>query len=84
MQELRDYLRNGNWYLGVRELRQATVVMVVDWLLVVVVCGGGGICCSHVLAYFGVKLNSVVLVRGRTIQTERPPLVGEVSATFCG
>jgi hypothetical protein len=29
------------------------------------------------------KLNSVVLVRERTIPTERPPL-GEVSATFCG
>jgi hypothetical protein len=30
------------------------------------------------------KLNSVVLVRKRTIPTERPPLVGEVSAHFCG
>jgi hypothetical protein len=29
------------------------------------------------------KLNFVVLVRGRTIPTERPPLVGEVSANFC-
>jgi hypothetical protein len=27
------------------------------------------------------KTNSVALVRKRTIQTERPPLVGEVSAT---
>jgi hypothetical protein len=27
--------------------------------------------------------NSVVLVRKRTIQTKRPPLVGEVSANFC-
>jgi hypothetical protein len=27
---------------------------------------------------------SVVLVRRRTIPTERPPLVGIVSATFCG
>jgi len=30
------------------------------------------------------KLNSVVLVRKRTIPTERPPPVGEVSANFCG
>jgi hypothetical protein len=28
--------------------------------------------------------NNMVLVRERTITTERPPLVGEVSATFCG
>jgi hypothetical protein len=28
--------------------------------------------------------NSVALVRKRTIQTERPPLVGEVSANFYG
>jgi len=30
------------------------------------------------------KLNSVALVRTRTIPTERPPQVGEVSANFCG
>jgi hypothetical protein len=30
------------------------------------------------------KLNSVALVIKRTIPTERPPLVGEVSANFCG
>jgi hypothetical protein len=30
------------------------------------------------------KLNSVALVRERTILTERPPLVGEVSATKVG
>jgi len=30
------------------------------------------------------KLNSVALVRTRTIPTERLPLVGEVSANFCG
>jgi hypothetical protein len=30
------------------------------------------------------KLNSVALVRKGTIQTEQPPLVGEVSATFRG
>jgi hypothetical protein len=29
------------------------------------------------------KLNFVALVRNRTIPTERPPLVGEVSANFC-
>jgi hypothetical protein len=28
--------------------------------------------------------NSMVLVRERTIPTERPPLVGEVIANFCG
>jgi len=32
----------------------------------------------------GDKLNSVALVRTRTIPTERPPPVGEVSANFCG
>ena len=30
------------------------------------------------------KLNSVALVRERTIPTERPPPVGEISANFCG
>jgi len=30
------------------------------------------------------KINSVALVRTRTIPTERPPPVGEVSANFCG
>jgi hypothetical protein len=30
------------------------------------------------------KLNSVALVSKRTIPTERPPLVGEVIANFCG
>ena len=30
------------------------------------------------------KLNSVALVRTRTIPTELPPPVGEVSANFCG
>jgi len=30
------------------------------------------------------KLNSVALVRTRTIPTERKPPVGEVSANFCG
>ena len=33
---------------------------------------------------FKTKLNSVALVRERTIPTERPPPVGEVSANFCG
>jgi hypothetical protein len=38
------------------------------------------------LAYFKnqTKTNSVALVRKRTIPTERPRLVGEVSANFCG
>jgi hypothetical protein len=30
------------------------------------------------------KLNSMVRVRERTTPTERPPLVGEVIANFCG
>jgi hypothetical protein len=30
------------------------------------------------------EINSVALVRERTIPTERPPLVGEVSVNFCG
>jgi hypothetical protein len=30
------------------------------------------------------KINSGALVRQRTIPTERPPLVGEVSAKFSG
>jgi hypothetical protein len=30
------------------------------------------------------KLNSVAFVRKRTIQTERTPLVGELSANLCG
>jgi hypothetical protein len=30
------------------------------------------------------KLNSVAVVRKRTIPTERRPLVGEVSANLCG
>jgi len=34
--------------------------------------------------YHTIKLNSVALVRTRTIPTERPPPVGEVSANFCG
>jgi hypothetical protein len=33
---------------------------------------------------YPIKLNSVVLVRKRTIPTERPPNVGEVSANICG
>jgi hypothetical protein len=31
-----------------------------------------------------IKKNSMVWVRERTIPTERPPLVGEVTANFCG
>jgi hypothetical protein len=30
------------------------------------------------------KTNSMVWVRERTIPTERPPLVGELIANFCG
>jgi hypothetical protein len=34
--------------------------------------------------YFNSKKNSLVSVHERTIPTERPPLVGEVIANFCG
>jgi hypothetical protein len=34
--------------------------------------------------YITKKKNSVALVRKRTIPTERPPLVGDVSANLCG
>jgi hypothetical protein len=30
------------------------------------------------------KINFLAVVRKRTISTERPPLVGEVSANLCG
>jgi hypothetical protein len=36
------------------------------------------------LGYRKTKLNSVALVSKGTIPTERPQLVGEVSANFCG
>jgi hypothetical protein len=31
-----------------------------------------------------IKLNYVALLRKRSIPTERPALVGEISANFCG
>jgi hypothetical protein len=37
---------------------------------------------NAVMAKKNLKLNSVALVRERTTPTERPPLVGEVSANF--
>jgi hypothetical protein len=43
--------------------------------------------CIYKLVIFYAALfiiNSVALVRERTIPTERPPSVGEVSANFCG
>jgi hypothetical protein len=36
------------------------------------------------LVEVGVTLNSVAWVHERTISTERPPLVDEVSSNFCG
>jgi hypothetical protein len=39
---------------------------------------------GQVTNFTKLKLNSVALVRKRTIPTERPPLVGEVSANFSG
>jgi hypothetical protein len=38
----------------------------------------------YLLPKFRTKLNSMASVRERTIPTERPPPVGEVSANFCG
>ena len=38
----------------------------------------------HSSQVFYVEKNSMALVRKRTIPTERPPPVGEVSANFCG
>jgi hypothetical protein len=39
---------------------------------------------SHKVKLKKKKLNSMVWVRERTIPTERPPLVGEISASRCG
>ena len=39
---------------------------------------------THTNYKFLKKKNSVALVRERTIPTERPPPVDEVSANFCG
>jgi hypothetical protein len=36
------------------------------------------------LYHIHIKKNSMVRVREQTIPTERPPLVGEVIANFCG
>jgi hypothetical protein len=38
---------------------------------------------AHLRHMLKTKLNSAALVRERTIQTERPPLVGKISAEFC-
>jgi hypothetical protein len=40
--------------------------------------------CSCTELRLSLKLNSVTVDRKRTIPTERPPLVGEVSANLCG
>jgi hypothetical protein len=37
---------------------------------------------TYVLVHPNTKLNSFAVVRKRTIPTERPPLVGEVSANL--
>jgi hypothetical protein len=42
----------------------------------------GSLLDSHGAYWDNKKLNSVALVRKRTMPTERPPLVGEVSADF--
>jgi hypothetical protein len=43
----------------------------------------GRLCSLNRISYYK-QTNSVALVRKRTIPTERPPLVGEVSANFSG
>jgi hypothetical protein len=43
-----------------------------------------GQCHAYVYCHHKKKLNSMVWVHERTIPTERPPLVGEVIANFCG
>jgi hypothetical protein len=43
-----------------------------------------GVCYELRIQFTKLKLNSVALVRERTIPTERLPPVGEVSANFCG
>jgi hypothetical protein len=45
-------------------------------------CGALELSFSFLLPLF--NSNSVTLVRERTIPIERPPLVGEVSANYCG
>jgi hypothetical protein len=37
-----------------------------------------------IVGFKKLKLNSVTSLRKQTTPTERPPLVGEVSANFCG
>jgi hypothetical protein len=44
----------------------------------------GNDCLNYSILIINNNNNSVALVRDRTIPTERPPLVGEVSANFCG
>jgi hypothetical protein len=39
---------------------------------------------SHIRLHSKEKLNSVASVREKTISTERQPLVGDISASFCG
>jgi hypothetical protein len=39
---------------------------------------------EHFVSKILKKKNTVALVRNRIILTERPPLVGEVSANLCG
>jgi hypothetical protein len=51
----------------------------------VCVCVCMCMCWQHKQTYYKiVGTNSVALVRERTIPTEGPPLVGEVSVNFCG
>jgi hypothetical protein len=40
--------------------------------------------CAYYYYYYYYYYYSMASVRERTIPTERPPLVGEVSANFCG
>jgi hypothetical protein len=54
--------------------RTKVVQIVSFWIVITSILSGGSL----------LKKNSVVLVRKRTIPTERQLLVGEVIANFCG
>ena len=47
-------------------------------------CSRGSLIGNRSLKQTNKQTNSVALVRERTIPTERPPPVGDVSANFCG
>jgi hypothetical protein len=77
-------MRDEPEYLGdkpIRELQDKTRSSFLDILYSIL----GATCMLEIYSageeYY---YNTVALVRKRTIPTERPPFVGEVSANFCG